>query len=61
MYHFFGQGKGNNFRMIYGENPFLWLIPVGKPNCDGITWKKNIINYPQNMTGAEYYNYQRVN
>ncbi|CAD8148971.1 unnamed protein product [Paramecium pentaurelia] len=29
-----------NFNFYFGKNPFLWLIPIGKPLGDGYHWDK---------------------
>lgn len=33
-------GMFGNFRSVLGESPWLWLLPVGQPQGDGLSWHR---------------------
>jgi len=34
-------GAFENFRAVLGNNPLLWFLPIGRPNGDGLSFRRN--------------------
>jgi hypothetical protein len=46
-----------NWRMIFEENPYLWLIPYifkSSNQTDGIEWKLKLYQSPLNLSDIVY-------
>ena len=37
----FDLGKEKNWVQVFGDNPWLWFLPVGRTVGDGVHWETN--------------------